>query len=89
VLLTRKTINWKHGLQHLSMRSIFVLQSLLAFSIHQRVTFPYKEETKILRIYSDAVNPTVLPVFLVSNTSIIASLPTAVKLNYFMPKLGY
>jgi hypothetical protein len=46
-----KTGDRKHGLQHLSMRSIFVLQSLLAFSTHQHVTFPYKEETKILRMY--------------------------------------
>jgi hypothetical protein len=46
--LTRKTGTQKHGLQHLSMRSIFVLQSLLAFRTRQHVTFPYKEETKIL-----------------------------------------
>jgi hypothetical protein len=32
VLQARKTGNWKHDLQHLYMRSIFVLQSLLAFT---------------------------------------------------------
>jgi hypothetical protein len=36
--------NRMHGLRHLSMRSIFVLRSLLAFSTHQRVTFPYNSE---------------------------------------------
>jgi hypothetical protein len=53
------------------MRSIFFLWSLLAFIAHQRVTFPYKEEAKILRMCRCPKSCFRFPVFLCSNTSSI------------------